>query len=110
MLDYILQAIVEPRRRDILDLVRDDERSAGEIAGHFPDVTRPAISQHLSVLVDAGLLSVRQEGRRRLYQLRPEGFRELRVFIDDYWDRSLSQLKRVAEQEQRRLDNESEQT
>lgn len=69
MLDIVLQAIVEPRRREILMLIRADELAAGEIAAHF-DVTRPAISQHLQVLTAAGLVSVRKAGTRRLYQAR----------------------------------------
>ena len=72
MLDLALRAIVEPRRRDILRLVQDVELPAGEIASHF-DVTRPAISQHLRVLLDSGLVQVRRDGTRHLYTARPEG-------------------------------------
>jgi len=67
-----LRAIAEPRRRRILRLVRDAEMSAGEIASHF-DVTRSAVSQHLRVLKDAGLLAERRNGTRRIYRIRPEG-------------------------------------
>jgi DNA-binding transcriptional ArsR family regulator len=96
-----LRALVEPRRRQILRLVVDRERSAGEIASHF-DVTRPAISQHLGVLKDAGLLVERRDGTRRLYRARPEGLDEVRAFLDEFWGDGLERLKTVAEQEQRR--------
>jgi DNA-binding transcriptional ArsR family regulator len=96
-----LNAIAEPRRREILRLVRDEELPAGEIASHF-DVTRPAISQHLTVLRGAGLVTERREGTRRLYRARPEGLAELRVFLEAFWDERLEALKREAELEERR--------
>src|SRR5438093_12485791 len=102
-MDLVLQAIAEPRRREILRLVRDAELSSGEIAAHF-DVTRPAISQHLQVLVAAGLVSMRRQATRRLYRARPEGLAELRSFLDDFWADRLQLLKEAAEAEQRRLD------
>ena len=97
----VVNAISEPRRREILRLVRDRELAAGEIAARF-DVTRPAISQHLTVLKNAGLVSERREGTRRLYRARPEGLAELRSFLDGFWTDGLERLKREAEQEQRR--------
>lgn len=96
-----LKAIVEPRRREILRLVGGGELAAGEIASHF-DVTRPAISQHLSVLKQAGLLAERREGTRRLYRVRPEGLEELRAFLDQMWGERLGLLKSEAEDEERR--------
>jgi DNA-binding transcriptional ArsR family regulator len=96
-----LEAIVEPRRREILRLVRDDELTAGKIAAHF-DVTRQAISQHLRVLHDAGLVSERRDGTRRIYRVRPEGLLELRAFLDDFWKDRLEQLKREVEAEEKR--------
>jgi DNA-binding transcriptional ArsR family regulator len=96
-----LRAIAEPRRRQILRLVRDEEMSAGEIASHF-EVTRSAVSQHLRVLKDAGLLAERRHGTRRIYRIRPEGLAELREFIDGLWEIKLATLKRVAEAEERR--------
>jgi DNA-binding transcriptional ArsR family regulator len=92
-----LRAIAEPRRRKIMRLVGSDELSAGEIASHF-EVTRPAISQHISVLKGAGLLSERREGTRRLYRVRPEGLAELRRFLDGFWTARLDQLKAAAEE------------
>jgi DNA-binding transcriptional ArsR family regulator len=100
-MEAALRALVEPRRREILRLVVDRERSAGEIASHF-DVTRPAISQHLGVLKDAGLLVERREGTRRLYRVRPEGLDDVRAFLDEFWGEGLERLKTVAEQDQRR--------
>jgi DNA-binding transcriptional ArsR family regulator len=101
-----LEAVVEPRRRQILRLVRFDELAAGAIAGHFPDISRPAVSQHLRVLRDAGLLDERREGTRRLYRARPEGFAALRSFLEEFWDDRLDALRVEAEREQRRLDRE----
>src|SRR5262245_61745708 len=101
VIDLVLQAIAEPRRREILRLIQGAELSSGEIAAHF-DVTRPAISQHLQVLASAGLVSVRREGTRRLYQARPEGLGELRRFLEEFWDDRLERLKQAAEAEERR--------
>lgn len=95
-----LKAIAQPRRRQILSLVRDRELSAGEIAASF-DVTRPAISQHLNVLKDAGLVSERRNGTRRLYRARPEGLVELKAFLEEFWDERLETLKREAERKER---------
>jgi len=96
-----LKAIAAPRRRQILTLVRNDELSAGEIASHF-DVTRPAISQHLKVLKEAGLVDERRNGTRRLYRARPQGLAELKAFLDDFWGDRLDALKREAEREERK--------
>jgi len=82
--DEALRALAEPRRRAILRLVARDELAAGEIAAAF-DVTRTAVSQHLTVLRHAGLLSERRDGTRRLYRARPEGLAGLRKFLDDMW-------------------------
>jgi DNA-binding transcriptional ArsR family regulator len=98
-MEAALKAIVAPRRRQILALVRDGELSAGEIATHF-DVTRPAVSQHLNVLKEAGLVSERRNGTRRLYRARPEGLAELKAFLEEYWDVRLDALKREAEKEE----------
>jgi DNA-binding transcriptional ArsR family regulator len=97
----VIQALGEPHRREILGLVRDRERTAGEIAGRF-QVTRSAISQHLTVLKNAGLVSERREGARRLYRARPEGLAELRSFLDGFWEEHLDRLKLAAEDQERR--------
>jgi DNA-binding transcriptional ArsR family regulator len=95
-----LKAIAAPNRRQILSLVRHGELSAGEIAAHF-DVTRPAVSQHLTVLKEAGLVSERRDGTKRLYRARPEGLVELKDFLEAFWDDRLQALKREAEREER---------
>lgn len=94
-------AIAEPRRREILRLVRDRELSAGEIAARFA-ITRPAVSQHLTVLRESGLLAERREGTRRLYRARPEGLEPLRAFLAEFWDASLERLATAAEDEHQR--------
>lgn len=96
-MEAALRAIAEPRRRTILRLVGSEEMSAGEIASQF-EVTRPAISQHLTVLKGAGLVTERRDGTRRLYRARPEGLAELRSFLDDFWADGLDRLKVAAEQ------------
>jgi DNA-binding transcriptional ArsR family regulator len=97
----ILRALAEPRRVAILKLVHAGELRAGQIAGHFK-ATHPAISQHLRVLVKAGLLSERRRGTRRLYRVRPEGFAQLRALLGTFWEDSLAGLKMAAESEARR--------
>ena len=104
MVELALRAIAEPRRREILRLVQSSELSAGEIAAHFT-VTRPAISQHLRVLIQAGLLAVRREGTRRIYRTRPEGLEEVRKFLEQFWQDSLEHLKEAAEAEERSRPN-----
>ncbi len=96
-----MRAIAEPRRRQILALVRDEELSAGEIASHF-DVTRPAVSQHLTVLKEAGLVNERRNGTKRLYRARPEGLAEVKTFLEEFWGERLDALKREAEREERK--------
>ena len=100
-MDAALRAIAEPRRREILELVRTRERSSGDIAAHF-DVSRPAISQHLGVLEDAGLVSVRRDGNRRWYRARPEGMAEVRSYLESFWSTHLANLKDAAEKEERK--------
>jgi DNA-binding transcriptional ArsR family regulator len=100
-MEAVVRAIAEPRRREILELVRDRELSAGEIASRF-EVTRPAVSQHLTVLKESGLLVERREGTRRLYRARPEGLAQLKDFLDRFWTDRLERLKLAAELEQQR--------
>ena len=91
-----MQALAQPRRREILELVRAHEMSAGDIATHF-DVTRPAISQHLKILKACRLVTERREGTRRFYRARPEGLTDLRKFLELFWDYRLDLLKDAAE-------------
>ena len=99
-MELAIHAIGEPHRREILRLVRGKELSAGEIAARF-DVTRPAVSQHLKVLMDAGLIAVRRRGTRRFYRTRPEGLEELRSYLAEFWDSGLALLAEAAEAEER---------
>src|SRR3954466_10248212 len=100
-MEAALKAIAAPRRRQILSLIRAGELSAGEIAAQF-DVTRPAVSQHLNVLKEAGLVSERRNGTKRLYRARPEGLAPLKEFLEEFWDERLTALKREAEREERK--------
>jgi DNA-binding transcriptional ArsR family regulator len=99
--DAVLRALAEPQRRRILTLVRDGELPAGEIAEHF-DITHQAVSQHLRVLRDAGLLRERRDGTRRLYAIRPEAIDSVRDFLDELWPSSLRRLKAAVERDRRR--------
>jgi len=102
-MDRVARALAAPRRREILTLVREDELSAGEIASRF-DVSRPAISQHLAALREAGLLSERRDGTRRLYRAQPEALAGLRDFLNEFWTDRLERLRLAAELEQQRRD------
>jgi DNA-binding transcriptional ArsR family regulator len=106
-MEAALKAIAAPRRRQILSLVRDGELSAGEIAAHF-DVTRPAVSQHLTVLKEAGLVDERRNGTRRMYRVRPDGLAPVREFLEQFWDERLETLRREAELEERKKNDGSE--
>lgn len=94
--DEVLRALAEPRRRAILRLVAHDELAAGEIAEAF-EVTRTAVSQHLTVLKSAGLVSERRDGTRRLYRARPEGLDGVRELLDELWSASLDVARRLVE-------------
>jgi DNA-binding transcriptional ArsR family regulator len=95
--DAALKALAEPRRRAIVRLVWSQELPATAIAERFPDVSRPAISQHLAVLRGAALLTERRDGTRRLYRANTDTMAELRAFLDDYWTSGLERLRDVAE-------------
>jgi DNA-binding transcriptional ArsR family regulator len=97
----VLDAIAEPRRREILRLISHQEMPVGEIASHF-DISRPAVSQHLRVLRLAGLIHERQLGTRHLYLARPEALEELKAFLDEFWSDALTRLAVAAEAEQQR--------
>ncbi len=92
-------AIADPIRRRVLELVRDEELPAGALAEQF-DVSRPAVSRHLRVLRESGLVSERRNGRLRLYRANPEPLAELRAWLEDYWAGRLDALKTLAEEEE----------
>ena len=97
-IDKVMGALRSPTRREILGLIWSRELRAGEIAAAF-DLTKPTISQHLSVLREAGLVAERRSGTRRLYRARPERLRELRAWLRDFWGDALDDLKDAAENE-----------
>ena len=96
--DTVLRALADPHRRQILRLVKHSELPAGQFVAHF-DLTQQAVSQHLTVLKKAGLLTERREGTRRLYSLRPESLQPLRGLLDEFWPDALSRLKQTVEQD-----------
>ena len=96
-LDAIASALADRTRRGLLRLVRHDELAAGALAERFPSISRPAVSQHLRVLHDAGLVSIRPDGNRRLYRARADALAPVTRFIDDMWVDRLHRLKRIAE-------------
>lgn len=96
----ILRALAEPQRVAIVKLVHERELPAGEIAEHF-QTTRQTTSQHLRLLTNAGLLTLRREGTKRLYRVNREAFGELRTFVDIFWNDSLLSLKRQVEHDKR---------
>ncbi len=95
-----LDALGDPTRRAVLELLRDGERSVRDITDHTA-VSQPAVSQHLRVLRDAGLVDVRPAGTRRLYRVRPDGFADLRAWVDGFWDDALVAFVVHVEEEQR---------
>lgn len=97
-MEAVLKAVSSPRRRRILELVWEDERTAGDIAGEF-DVTFGAVSQQLAVLRDAGVVSVRRDGRRRYYHARRDALGPLADMLEAEWARRLDRLKSLAERE-----------
>jgi DNA-binding transcriptional ArsR family regulator len=96
-MDAALKALAEPRRRAILRLVWSEELPATEIASRFAEVSRSAISQHLSVLREADLVCERREGTRRLYRSNHHEMARLRAFLDEYWTTGLERLRDAAE-------------
>ena len=99
--EQALQALGDPTRRSVLEQLRDGPRAVGEIAAELP-VSRPAVSQHLRVLKEAGLVTERQNGTRRLYRVDPDGLAALREYLDGFWEEALASFKAVAEAEERR--------
>jgi DNA-binding transcriptional ArsR family regulator len=90
-------ALADPTRREIFERVAVRPRAVGELAEELP-VSRPAVSQHLKVLSEAGLVTARPDGTRRIYELDPQGLAGLRDYLDGFWQRSLSAFARAAEQ------------
>ena len=95
-----MDALGDSTRRAIFEQLRSGPRSVGEIAAELP-VSRPAVSQHLRVLKEAGLVSERRDGTRRLYRIEPAGLDELRAYFDRFWTVALAGFKAAAESERR---------
>lgn len=94
-------ALADPTRRAVFERLREGPRPVGEIARELP-VSRPAVSQHLRVLKEAGLVTERKDGTRRLYRVDPDGLAELRAYFEGFWTDALAAFKAAAENEQRR--------
>lgn len=94
-----LTALADPTRRRVFERIAEGPRAVAELAGGLP-VSRPAVSQHLRVLKEAGLVVDRSVGTRRLYQLNPDGLGALRSYLDRFWDQALTAFKAAAESEQ----------
>lgn len=92
----MLDALGDPTRRRVVELLRDGERSVGDLAGELP-VSRPAVSQHLRVLKGAGLVTERHEGTRHLYAIDPSGLGQLRAYLETFWDGALASFKETAD-------------
>jgi DNA-binding transcriptional ArsR family regulator len=94
-----LAALGDPTRRAIFEHLADRPRAVGELARELP-VSRPAVSQHLKVLKDAGLVIDRPAGNRRIYQLDPAGVGALRAYLDQFWNKALAEFKAAVEQQE----------
>ena len=95
-----MAALADPTRRAIFERLREGPRAVGELARELP-VSRPAVSQHLRVLKEAGLVSERRDGTRRLYRIEPDRVAGLRAYFDDFWSRALDAFKAAAETDER---------
>jgi DNA-binding transcriptional ArsR family regulator len=96
LLAQAFTALADPTRREIFERVATRPRAVGELAEELP-VSRPAVSQHLKVLSDAGLVTARADGTRRIYALDPQGLTGLRDYLEGFWHRSLTAFARAAE-------------
>ena len=94
---HALAALADPTRREIFERVAERPQAVGELAAVLP-VSRPAVSQHLKVLKQAGLVRDRTAGNRRIYQLDPDGLGELRSYLDGFWNRALASFQAAVEQ------------
>lgn len=97
--EVAITALADPTRRSIFERLRDGPRAVGQLAAGLP-VSRPAVSQHLRVLKEAGLVTERRDGTRRLYRIEPAGLEELREYFERFWDEALEAFKEAAEREQ----------
>ncbi len=91
-----MDALGDPTRRQVFELLRHGPRSVGELAAELP-VSRPAVSQHLRILEDAGLVTHSRQGTRHLYAIEGDGVAELRTWVDGFWDEAFARFKAAAE-------------
>lgn len=103
----LISALADPTRRAVLERLKEGPRPVGEIASGLP-VTRPAVSQHLKVLKDAGLVADRSVGTRRIYYIDPKGLGAMRAWLDQFWEASLDAFKLAAEAEAKKTKKEKE--
>jgi DNA-binding transcriptional ArsR family regulator len=96
--EYALAALADPTRRRVFEQLRSGPKAVGRIAKSMP-VSRPAVSQHLKVLKDAGLVREQREGTRRIYEIDPRGLSALRRWLDQFWDEALDAFQAAAEAE-----------
>ena len=94
--EWVLSALSDPTRRRILSLLRDGPKTVGALAGRLP-VSQPAVSQHLKVLREAGLVRAEKRGVRRIYHLETQGFAPLRSYLESFWDDALHAYRRSFE-------------
>jgi DNA-binding transcriptional ArsR family regulator len=97
----VLDALGDPTRRDLLEVLREGPRAVVDIAAAMP-VSRPAVSQHLRVLKEAGLVTERRNGTKRLYRIDPGGVDALRTYLEAFWTEALASFKAAADDERRR--------
>ena len=98
MNDRVFAALADPTRRAVFERIADEPRTVGALAAELP-VSRPAVSQHLKVLKDAGLVTDEAKGASRVYRVDPQGLGPMRAWLDRQWELSLANFKRIAEQE-----------
>lgn len=94
--DLIFDALGHPTRREILTLLRGAPLPVGVIADHFP-ISRPAISKHLRILQDAGLVGVNEQGTKNIFSLRLSGFQDAKAYLESFWDQALLNFQNFAE-------------
>jgi DNA-binding transcriptional ArsR family regulator len=102
----VVSALADPTRFSVLEKLRDGPRSVGEIANDLP-VSRPAVSQHLKVLKEAGLVNDRSVGTRRIYYIDPKGLGAMRAWLDQFWEAALDGFKAAVEAEAEKSKKES---
>jgi DNA-binding transcriptional ArsR family regulator len=94
--EVVLEVLADGTRRTLVERMRHGPIPVGELAAGLP-VSRPAVSKHLKLMLDAGLVSVKQDGTKRLYELHRDGLSELRDYVDGFWDEPLARFKAAAE-------------